>query len=215
VTDWDRVLLRRWFWRSAVHGPLAKQGSTGTLRATLNAITPGDAFTSVSALIEMIPREPVAVEIGQFRWNISDARVTVAALANLYPVDLVLGEEIATSESIERLGKDAVAALFRSESGELWRTAANRIFVAPGEESGAGASSDELVAAVLAAEPNVLESHAISTPAVNALREADEKAFLSLRKQTVEALVNTFVGSRAEWERTSRPALHRIQFADS
>ena len=30
-TDWDLVLLRRWYWRAALHGPLPKLGATGTL----------------------------------------------------------------------------------------------------------------------------------------------------------------------------------------
>ncbi len=213
VTDWDRVLLRRWFWRSAVHGPLAKLGSTGTLRATLNAIGSGEAYQSASALLEMIPSGPLTVEIGQFRWNIADARATIAALAILQPIDLVSGEEISTTESVDRLGKDSLAVLFKSESGDLWRTAANRVFV--GTEAGALASSDELVSALLAAPPATLASHAITDPALNALLGGNETAFLQRRKQDLETLVNEFVGARAEWERSTRPPIQRLQFADS
>jgi hypothetical protein len=103
--------------------------------------------------------------------------------------------------------------LFKSESGDLWRTAANRVFV--GTESGALASSDELVSALLAARSAALASHGVTDAALNALVGGDETAFLQTRKRDLETLVNEFVGARAEWERSTRPPIHRLQFADS
>ncbi len=214
-SEWDLLLLRRWFWRAAVHGPLAKQGSTGTLRATLNAIAPGSANTAVTELLDVVPSERATARVGQFRWNIADARVAMCVLAAQSPIDLVSGEVIDVTESIDRLGKESLVALFPNGLDDLVRTPANRVFASSADEGGSVIAQDELVSALAASDDLVRRSHAVSDEAAAALAVGDAGRFLHARAEVLQTLMENFVDSRAEWERSARPPIASLPFADS
>lgn len=171
---WDRVLLRRWFWRSAVHGPLAKHGSAGTLRLTTRAITSGTAYESVERLLGTVPELDLGeiALVGQFGLNRSDTRITLCAMAALRPLELTRAEAtdnnpIDVAAALDQLGSEAMPRLVTTCSAEdsaeptagafdspeaaapiLTNTTANRTFVSAAEHR-SGVGSDVLTDIVL------------------------------------------------------------------
>lgn len=211
--EWVRVLLRRWFWRSAVHGPIAKTGSTGTLRATMNAITPGDPYASASRLLDLVGSEPRTPEIGPFRWNVADVRISLTALANLQPIDLVSRRVIDVTESIELRGRDALIQLIANKENETARTLASRVFSGVESSDSAEVGADEVLTAIAAAadDPLLIGSHAISEDGAAAVASGDLDRFLKIRLEDLGALVTDFVDARCEWERPLRPRIADIR----
>lgn len=212
-TDWDRVLLRRWFWRSAVHGPIARLGSTGTLRATTKAIVPGEPHASVAGLVELASSERRVPELVAYRWNVADVRATIAALANLRPIDVGTGSTISPTEAIELAGRDALAPVVANRVGDLARTAANRCFVLVDQVSGGG-SGEDLATAISVSSDQVLRSHAIPRVAAQSLADGEPEAFVGARATVLREVVAAFVDARAEWEREHRPALQDLRLLD-
>ncbi len=205
--SWQRILLRRWYWRSSVHGPIARLGSTGTLRATTKAISEADATASVLALLDSVPDEPRTPEVGPYRWNVADTRVIASALASLHPVDLLSGEPINSNESINVLGREALVRIVdRRVANDLVRSLANRVFSHP--DGLAGTSGAETLVEV--ADPARLKSHAITPEAVAALRQDNIDDFLELRRRAVTEVTSAFVAGRAEWERPGRPPIEEL-----
>lgn len=210
-SEWELVLLRRWFWRSSVHGPIARLGSTGTLRATTKAIVEGDPHGSVEALIELVPagrREP---GLPRFRWNVADVRTSLCALASLNPRDLATTEAIDIADAIEKLGPDCVLPVVPARSSELASTVANRVYVGTGTTA---MSTDELGSAIAGSDPSVLESQAIPQAAAESLRQGTVEHFADLRAARLRQVVAEFVDARAEWERPTRPAIEELRFVE-
>ena len=206
-TEWERVLLRRWFWRAAVHGPLPKLGSTGTLRLALNMISNDrSAIEAVMALLDEFPDERRPIQIGLMHWNRADAKTTLCAIAHLRPLDPASSNGAGPSEIdiAEALTLDRKAALPRvfdkPAAGGATSSVANRVFWSP-------ASNEDPALELAAAQSAVLESHAIFQAAADALRSGDSESFFRTRKRDIRKKVDGFVDARAEWERPARPAL--------
>lgn len=209
-SEWERTLLRRWFWRSAVHGPIARLGSTGTLRATTKAIVPEDAQQSVAALLELDSPDRREPELVSFRWNVADVRTSICALADLGPLDAASGEKVDVAATIERLGRGALVRVVPTSTDELSRTLANRMFQGVEEFPATG----DVGTAVSVADEATLRSHAIPEEAAAALRGGDAEEFLRLRADALRAAVASFVDARAEWERPTRPEISQLRFAE-
>lgn len=206
-TDWERVLLRRWFWRAAVHGPLPKLGSTGTLRLALNTISNDrSAIETVMALLDEFPDERRPIQIGPMHWNRADAKTTLCAMAHLRPLDPASSNDAGSSEIdiAEALTIDRKAALPRvfdnSATSGAASSAANRVFWSP-------ASNEDPALELASAQSAVLESHAIFQTAADALRSGDSESFLRTRKRDIRKKVDDFVDAKSDWERPTRPAL--------
>ena len=228
-SEWERVLLRRWYWRAAVHGPLPKLGSTGTLRLALNTVGLHSAFATVARLLAMFPSEKRTAGAERLRWNRADSKTTLCALAGLGPMmptgtlDEVAEIDVARVLTLSR--DDALPRIFPSLTGELAGSAANRVFWQPhadnfgsddqddsadsAERVGLGNADglDDLTIVLASAGSRVLASHAISATAVKALRRGSANAFLKTRLSDIRHVVEDFVDARADWERATRPAL--------
>lgn len=206
-TEWERVLLRRWFWRAAVHGPLPKLGSTGTLRLALNTIS-NDRSTieTVTALLDEFPDKRRPIEIGLMRWNRADAKTALCAMAHLRPLDPTSSNgagpmEIDIAEALTTGRKAAVLRVFeKSAAGEAASSVANRVYWSP-------TANEDPALELASAESAVLESHAIFQVTAEALRSGDSESFCKARKTDITKKVDDFVDARAEWERPTRPAL--------
>ncbi len=206
-SEWERVLLRRWYWRAAVHGPLPKLGSTGTLRLALNAIsTDRSAIETVMALLREFPNKSRPVEVGAMHWNRADAKTTLCAMAALRPLNPSISNGAGPQEIdiTEALTIDRQAALPRvfdySAARGAPRSLANRVFWPP-------SANDDPTLVLASAERAVLESHAISQTAAAALQCDDSESFVRTRERDIRARVADFVDARAEWERPTRPPL--------
>ena len=173
-SDWERVLLRRWFWRSAACGPLPRKGTTGTLAVTTSAIVEGDAYSSVERLLKSVPEpagdELVQVQVGRFQINSAEARITACAMAALKPLDLSIREPVDIAAALESAGSGALPRMV-SGSG-IWasepahnsadpegvdhgvggtvfnNTAANRLFVSA-TQANDGIDGETLIDALL------------------------------------------------------------------
>ena len=213
--DWCRVLLRRWFWRSAVHGPIAKIGSTGTLRATMNAISSDSTYESVRALLELVSDEAKHPALGSFGWKIADARIGISALANAQPIDLISDRPIDVTEAIELGGRDSLVQLVSNQEHHHAKTIASRVFLSASTLADEAIGVDELVNSLVLARDNdrLLASHAVPAAAVDALGRGKVTQFLQLRWEFLRDVVWDFVDSRAEWERPTRPRVGDIRIA--
>ena len=231
-SEWERVLLRRWYWRAALYGPLPKLGSTGTLRIALKTIDGRSATSTVVALLNEFPAEIRRAMAGQMHWSRADTKITLCAMANLGPLIPTSsnGEDPVEIDVASALTnrKHALPRIFGQETGELANSPANRVFweshpdhaslagqldlEIPDEAEGS-VSGDEAVdpAIVLAASgPRILASHAISASAAEALRIGDADVFIKQRLRDVQRTVDNFVDARAEWERPTRPSLRSL-----
>lgn len=229
-SEWESVLLRRWYWRAAVHGPLPKRGPTGTLRLILNTIDGQSAIQTVLALLEEFPDERRRAKADVMRWNQADTKTTLCALASLKPLDPCPGNgeeptdiDIGAALSANRDG--ALRRVFASARGPLAGSPANRVFWQARQSSlpsGDGPDYENrneiepmddtelptdpaVVLAMTGSE--VLASHAISESAVSALRHGDADGFLDARHAEVQRTVDDFVDARAEWDHPVRPPM--------
>ncbi len=229
-SEWECVLLRRWYWRAAVHGPLPKRGSTGTLRLTLNTINGRSVIETVLALIEGFPAERRRAKADVMRWNQADTKTTLCALANLKPMDPYPGNgeepsDIDVGAALSANRDEALPRVFASASGPLAGSVANRVFwrtdhpslpSADGPDLGSSNGSEHMVDADTASDPavvlaltgpEVLASHAIAEPAAAALRRGDADGFLDARQADIQRTVDDFVDARAEWDHPARRPL--------
>ena len=205
ITEWERVLLRRWYWRAALHGSLPRLGPTGTLRLALNIIDKDSASDSVLALLKEFPAQKRRVTLGQMRWNRADSKTTLCALANVRPrVPNGADGEGAQIDVAQVLTSDRSSALpriFPTLGGEQGGSPANRVFWHPRSDH---AGSDDPAIVLATADAGILASHAISPLAAEALRDGNVEAFLEDRHECIRRVVEDFVDARAEWERPTR-----------
>lgn len=206
-SEWERVLLRRWYWRAAVHGPLPKLGSTGTLRLALNAISNDrSAIETVMALLQEFPHKPRPVEVGAMHWNRADAKTALCAMAALRPLNPGTSNgagpiEIDIAEALTIDRKSTLPRVFDySAAGGTLSSVANRVYWPPD-------TTDDPALELASAEGAVLESHAISHAAADALQRGDADSFISARTRSIQKSVKNFIDARAEWERPTRPAI--------
>ena len=118
--EWDRVQLRRWFWRAAVSGPLPKMGSTGTLRLALNSIDESSSSGSIIRLLEAFPQERKEPVADALHWGRADVRTTLCALADLRPRGpATSGAAVENELDIGRLlrtqGRSGIQPVFRAD----------------------------------------------------------------------------------------------------
>ena len=204
-TEWQRVLLRRWYWRAALHGPLPKLGATGTLRLSLNIVDEGSASDTVVALLDSFPSTKRQASVGQMRWNRADSKTTLCALVSLGPrVPNGTNGEVARIDVAQVLTSDrrsALPRLFATLGGEQGGSPANRVFWPPDSDD---MGPDDPAIVLASAEASILNSHAISATAAEALRDGKAEAFLEERQEHIRRVVEDFVDARAEWERPTR-----------
>ena len=207
-SEWERVLLRRWYWRAALHGPLPKLGSTGTLRLALNTIDRSSVNETVVKLLELFPSERRQAMVHRFQGNRADTKTVLCAMANLHPmIPIDPFGEAQKIDVAQVLSADPISTLprvFPLLGGDHGASSANRVFWPSGKD---GADSDNLAIVLASSTSRILASHAISEPAAKSLRRGDAGAFLVERRSDIRRVVDDFVDARAEWERSARPAL--------
>lgn len=206
-----RVLLRRWFWRAATQGPIARLGTTGTLRTTTQAINGDSAYHSVQSLLQLTGSPARNPQLTTFRWNTADVRIAVAALASLQPRDPATNESISVTNAIESLGRDSLVTFVAPKFSNVAKTAANRVFLSPDSST----RESDVQLAFASADKEVLQSHAISANAAQFLIEGAISEFLNERAQALGEHIANFVSARAEWERPQLPSLRALLAEDA
>lgn len=201
------VLLRRWFWRATELGPIARLGNTGTLRATTGAIQPGDSYKSVSTLLDLSEASGPPFDIGNYRWTSASTRASVCALAHLRPRAILESSEIDVTQSVDTLGREALASVVDSRSpGRLRKAVANRMFVSVGNS----VSESEIQDALAYGDSETARSHCVNEAALQMLAAGNEDGFLKERAISIERLVRDFLSARAERTAKARPSIDSL-----
>lgn len=189
-----RRLMIRWVWRGMMTGKHASADRT-YLRKCPKDVREGAEGTALR-LLKDVPRiSSWEVREKKFDARFAGDRVAVLALATLSPRALGSGLELDVADALDTHGNQTLQRIVPRGAGHV--TAANRI-IAPGLTSG------EVRAALMRADRDVLDSHAISQRALQCLIERDFDGFLATRRTTLVAAVGTQAGRFAEWEHASR-----------
>lgn len=202
---WNERLLARWLWRGWVHG-YGRSGQTPALRQAVRAVNPvkGDTTAvpsehdAVASLLAGVSDEPVPSINLATRTDTAAGRLVLLALAHLEP-RFPDGEPIDLKDLLDREGVETITEVVRGPRSDL----AARGFwpIADGLPTGGEALE-------------VLESHAISAKAAQALRSGDSEAFLQERRRELTGLTSRFLSSRLEPKALVRPPLEQLFVPD-
>jgi hypothetical protein len=219
----NRTLLRRWFWRAAMHGiNVFRGGTTGATRQLAGRIHPGDETGSIERLLAApMDRALPVPDLKRFNPKAAESRVVMCALWGLRPRSLLSGVEFGQGE----LSADLAAAgglgpildrILRREPPSHRAWAANRIFVLDEAMDGLvelliGVSRVTSEGQSVAA---VLESHALSERLLKELEEGHNEAFLDGRQQIMVRVVSDFIARMAEKDFEDTPPLDELDLDD-
>jgi hypothetical protein len=205
------VLLRRWFWRGAALGA-NPAGNPPQVRRSLRAIkAAGSASEAIRALLAELPSlsegQIWSPDLAQVASNRALTRVNILGLISIEPKELrpearelpVPAPAIAPGELLDNRHKALLGVVPTTVfDGAVSRSIANRIVHPP-------VPGGDVVAAVLAASPDVRASHAIDETCTELLARGDWGAALQHRAEVVTDMIKDFVDDRAEWGALDRP----------
>ena len=226
VSEYNRGLLRRWYWRAAVVGPEGfRGGTTGAVRAMCAAVRPGDLSGSLHGLLELVGGgERPLPDLRRFRTNDAKTKIVLCSWWAAGPRSPDTGEVFDAAELAECLvdqwtAASAVRYVMRPVAIEQHRRqwAANRMLV-PTMRGGDGELASVLSAALALLDPPVwvamLDSHAIDPPLVAALLRGDANAFLDGRQERLTSRLVDFLGRMCEWDFEDTPELSELDLDD-
>jgi hypothetical protein len=198
--DQTRQLLRRWVWR----GALAWRGGrdVAVVRRAVQGIQGEDDGAAALALLAGLGDEPVAeIDLHAVQLNRAAARLNLALLNAMRPLDLRSGEPV-----------DTAALLDRDDLPPFQTVApvsglAGRILHPPLDD-------DELQAIISEAPPELLESHVITEAAVAAFARHDEEAFGRERERALAVALSERRAALAELDAADRPAIDALLLHD-
>jgi hypothetical protein len=172
-----------------------------------------DEEASVQRLLEFLPKQqPPGFELpARFDARSADSRIALLGLASLKPRDTTTGRELDISEVIEN---DSIEASRRVVGDGVGASSpANRVIL-----PGRGLARDELLRSVECDQATrfpqlceqILRSHAISRPCVEALGSGDHAEFIAERKRTLERQIAELGARMAEWSSNDRPSIEYL-----
>lgn len=230
----NRILLRRWFWRAALAGPVLSKGSTtGTARALCDRIRPGDADASVHALLDTVESSKptagsaFAPDLDRFRTNHATTKVVLAGWWSRGPRSPWTGEpytivELSTVLEGQATPADAVPEILdrRRLPGDQRMWAANRVLLPE-----PGGTLDELDGVLAspslpleeregASHEDVLDSHGMSVRVAGLLAAGDVDAFLKMRQEELGHQLEDFLTRVCEWDQEDTPSLDGLVVED-
>lgn len=216
------VLLRRFVWRVAMHGPgVFRGGTTGATRDLASRIRMGDETASISRLLaDPLDRSPAKPDLRRFNMKSAEGRVALCALWSLGPRSFLtgtafnnqqLGAAIATAGALSAV----LERVIPREPSECKGWAANRILLLDEAPDG--------VVDLVTRPPegwsakcteDVWKSHALSAELVHALETGDHGGFLGKRQDLVEQVTSAFVSRMAEIGFEDTPPLDELDLDD-
>jgi len=223
-----RRLLTRWLWRGSATGELKGDG-TG-MRPALEAIRSADDDETAAhgVLASVDARRPHGGEGEPFNLRFARSRLSLIALIELRPHDLRTGMPIDVNALLAS-EDDLALQIFVSrpagltpDDASLYSSVGNRILHPGGRSAVSGAlataaRSGQPEAAHLdggGATPHVLASHAITAPAIAALRGADRVGFLRIRREVLDVATTRLIDRHAEWSHSDRVSLAALSRGD-
>lgn len=202
------ALLTRWTWRTLLGNGLFNERTL--LRRAVSAIKV-DEEESIQSLIRLASnKQPASFSLpSQFDSRAATSRIVLVCLASLKPLDLLDGQDIDVAKIIE----DNEIGAFRKvvpTSLALGRSPANRIL-----SVGNNTSRKDIIDMSKSSMESlnlmkILQSHAISSNALSALKDNKTEEFLKERKQTIEFLVDEFGTRLAAWGQSDRPTIEYL-----
>lgn len=200
----NRLLLRRWVWRSAIAELGGGGGATAVLRRAVQAIGQ-DEHESVQQLLTITGHpDPAPIDLNAIQLNRAAARANVALLSTLEPRDLVTGEAI----DVPALLDQHEVALVRITSTDAKTRSLANVFIHP------PLSDDEVVPALISATPETLQSHGVTPQAYEFLRSSETDAFLQARGTELDDVLTHRRTALAEIAANDRPPLSALVVAD-
>lgn len=211
-TDNSLLLLRRWYWRTAIAGPTIFKGSfTQMNRALPRRIIPGRETDSVQGLLAAIAGEheiPNAPE--ELRTNTASSKHALCSWWELGPRSLDSDEpfSIADIEAVidrNSTARDAVRRLYVPRRGSGSSSPANYLLLPSTSEP------DDLVSKLVGPAVDrqktalTLRSHLLDETAVDLLRSDDFQGFLEHRIIAVNRQLKAFLLRMTEWDLEDTP----------
>lgn len=205
-------LLVRWLWRGALNG--AHQGDTTSTSKGLARIDSVNEDLSIQQMLEMVDDRPDSdlSPIEPFNFRYSNSKLQALALLALGPRDLETGK-LLTADDLLADNEDQnkvfpqVITYNQNSNDVLFRSAANRL-AHPQRQGGLR----RLLLAV--SDPELLTSHGITEPAIQALRVGNYIEFLRLRSAHLQTHYLGFFAQYTRWDEPDRPALSALYIAD-
>lgn len=223
----NRVLLRRWFWRAAMLGPVPFSGTwTEAMRVQATRIVAQDETGSVQRLLQApMDRKPEFPNLLRFNTNTATSRVVVSALWSLKPCSFTSGEVYSRQDLSEAIAPEGTLSQVvnrivprEPESHRAW--AANRLFVLDNEGP---VSARDLILTTQAElwpriersrVPDVLASHALTEDLVHLLARREIERFLEGRQELIKAAVADFLARFVELDFENTPPLDSLDLDD-
>ena len=212
-----RMLLRRWYWRTAIVGPTVFKGSfTQMNRALPRRIIPGAESESVQGLLRAIagvrPERPDYPEM--LRTNTATTKHVLCSWWSLNPRSLKTGEPftIADFEAVvgrEGTARDAVQRLYEPRKEGKASFTANFLLLPSVDEP-----VDDLVEIVTgpAVDPSswepILRSHLLDPEAIDLIANDDFDGYLRHRGSEAREYLEKFMQRMAEWGLEDTPDIY-------
>lgn len=200
------VLLRRWVWRASSVGAGSGSPSTQLLREMVQAV---DSFEDLSAqrlLSALAPVPTHPLDMTAIQLNRAAARVNVALLSTLGPLDLRTGEPI---DVPRLLGSDAPGGLLRLPTVGGSGTSLANLLLHPSLDD------DELFEVLAGASSEARSSHAIPRAYTVEELEVSTRDFLRDRLETLNELLPSALAVLAEPGASDRPPIASLIVADA
>lgn len=194
-------LLTRWTWRVLLE---AFRRSEPTLkRRGITQIVADDEEAAVQHLLSLVGADPTPYSLpDRFDARSSESRLALLGLADMKPMDLDNEHRIDLATAIEKYDRGVFRRIWPGGSS----SPANRILL-----PGTGSAKAELLAYVKNdPDPKVLDSHGLTSDAVNALQQDDEAAFIEVREETLQQRVEALSNRMAAWGHPDRPSVKSI-----
>ncbi|MRG94684.1 GmrSD restriction endonuclease domain-containing protein [Polyangium spumosum] len=217
----NRTLLRRFFWRAALAGPMLHGAWTSTMRALATKITPKDASGSVQRLLDAVDQRMRGLpRLTHFRTNTAETRVFLCALWSRGPISPIDGgsydiDGITQSLGDETRATNALKTFFHSPPDTYRAWAANRAIVP--EDVG----DDVVVAFVrgpsefnVSIQAKILASHALDIQMITMLEAGDAVSFLEARQEKLTQVLRDFLEKMTETKFEDTPPLDELDMDD-
>lgn len=207
-------LLRRFFWRAALGGPALGRGNTsGVARMMNRQIQPEEPDVSIARLLGMTTKgtRPPHPGVEPFRTNTAASKMLLCAMVELAPRGLYSGQPVTSDEVRAALGEhptaiEIVGSLVPTGSAPRSdREAGNRLLLVAAEDR-----ESDVLPLLVAAPPDVLDSHLLAPPDIELLVNGDASTVVSTRSQRLQAAVDAFVDRMCEWEHEDTPDLESL-----
>jgi hypothetical protein len=194
-----RNLLRRWIWR----GSMAWGRDVGELRRAVQVVSDNEQESIARLLQSLEVAAAVEIDLDAVQLNKAATKMNIALLASLQPLDLRDGSPVDVGDLLETASSEALLEVVAKTEPRL----AGRLLHPAVDEGDIGSL-------LVAASPEVLDSHAIPERAVQALLADAPGEFASLRATYLRERLREERERLAEPEASDRPPLSTLVLTD-